>query len=221
MIIALINQKGGVGKSTIAGHLAVWLWEQHKSVCLVDADVQRSSSIWLKEAAPELAQSRIETQDDLLERVPILASQFQDIVIDAPGGLSELSRASLFVSDLALLPCGPTAMELRSGIDSIRVLRQAQAIRKGPPRALFVPNKLRRRGRLSKEFLVTAKTLDIPASSGLRLLDAFADAVQQGTVVWKMGAPATEASNDIKNLFMELFGHESEQATNERSIANG
>ena len=44
MIYALTNSKGGVGKSTLSVHLAVWLKEQGARVALVDSDVQGSSS---------------------------------------------------------------------------------------------------------------------------------------------------------------------------------
>jgi hypothetical protein len=54
MIIALTNSKGGVGKSTLAAHLAVWWQEQNAKVALVDADAKSSSSVWLHEAAADL-----------------------------------------------------------------------------------------------------------------------------------------------------------------------
>ncbi len=207
MLIAVVNAKGGVGKSTIAVHLAVWLHEQGRRVLLVDADVQGSSSIWLGEAAPEIPITRLQTADDILDQLPKLSPTVDDVVIDGPGGLSEVSRSILFVADYALVPCGPSIVDLRAASDAIRVLRQAQAIRKGPPEAVFVPNKLQPRHRLSQEFLETAQTLEIRASRGLRFLKGYADAAGQGTVVWRMPRE-TEAGQEIRSLFTELFAHE-------------
>jgi len=51
--------------------------------------------------------------------------------------LSEVTRAILLVADLAWLPCGPSVLDLRAANDAIRVLKQAQAIRHGPPQALL------------------------------------------------------------------------------------
>ena len=48
MIVALANAKGGVGKSTLAVHLAAWWKERAARVALVDADAQGSSSVWLR-----------------------------------------------------------------------------------------------------------------------------------------------------------------------------
>ena len=61
MNIVFANTKGGVGKSTLAVHLAVWLHDQGKKVALVDADKQRSSSPWVTEAEPKLT-TRVERQ---------------------------------------------------------------------------------------------------------------------------------------------------------------
>jgi Mrp family chromosome partitioning ATPase len=51
-IITTANFKGGVGKSTIAVHLAVWLYEKGRHVILVDADMQQSTSRWIKTSVP-------------------------------------------------------------------------------------------------------------------------------------------------------------------------
>lgn len=221
MIFAFTNSKGGVGKSTISVHLTVWLHEKGAKVALVDADVQGSSSIWLQEAAPEIKVVRLHTPDDVMEQVPLLAQQFDHLVIDGPAGLSEVTRTVLFVADVTFLPCGPSVLDLRAARDAIRVVRQVQPIRKGPPRAVLVPNKLQVQYRLSQEFLETARSLEIPAASGLRLRQAYADAAGQGTVVWRMGPRAQDAANEIENLLQEITGHESARETlNERSVAN-
>ena len=54
MIVTIANSKGGVGKSTLAVHLAAWLHEQGHRVVLADCDTQHSSSDWMHEAVPEI-----------------------------------------------------------------------------------------------------------------------------------------------------------------------
>jgi chromosome partitioning protein len=219
MIIALTNSKGGVGKSTLAVHLAVWWQEQGARVALVDADAQSSSSVWLHEAAPDLPVLRLQTADDILDGVPKLQTQFEHLIIDGPAGLSEVTRAILLVADLALLPCGPSTLDLRAVNDAIRVVKQAQAIRHGPPQAMLVPNKLQVQYRLSRELVEMLSTLDIPATKGMRLRQAYADAAGQGTVVWRLGSSGENAGNEIRELFYGLFGKAATHT--ERSVANG
>ncbi len=205
MIVALTNSKGGVGKTTLAVHLAVWWQEQDSSVALVDADAQGASSTWLQEASPQTPRFRLQTPDDILDRVPALRRDFAVVVIDGPAGLSEVTRAILLVSDLALLPCGPSVLDLRAVGDAIRVLEQAQRIRQGAPQGLLVPNKLQARYRLSRELLATAQSLGVPVTPGLRLRQAYADAAGQGAVVWRLGPRGAAAANEIKELFHGQF----------------
>ena len=79
MIVAVTNSKGGVGKTTLAAHLAVW-WQEHgTTVALVDADTQGASSTWLAEAAPQVPVFRLQTADDILDQVPTLQGDFAQI----------------------------------------------------------------------------------------------------------------------------------------------
>lgn len=221
MIFALTNSKGGVGKSTISVHLAVWLHERGAKVALVDADVQGSSSIWLGEAAPAIKVVRLHTPDDVMEQVPGLQHEFEHLVIDGPAGLSEVTRTVLFLADVTFLPCGPSVLDLRAAKEAIRVVRQVQQIRQGPPRAVLVPNKLQVQYRLSQELIETARSLEIPAAGGLRLRQAYADAAGQGTVVWRMGPRAQDAAREMETLLQEITGHESARETiDERCVAN-
>ena len=219
MVIALSNSKGGVGKSTLAVHLAVSWHEEGRRVALVDADVQGSSSLWLHEAEPKLSVFRLQTPDDVLEQAPPIAAKFEQVVIDGPAGLSEVTRAILLVADTALLPCGPSVLDLRAVHEALRVVRQAQQIRQGPPVPLLVPNKLQVQYRLSQELLETAKSLGIPSLPGLRLRQAYADAAGQGTVVWRLGPRGEAAATELKSLFQELTAYESPNT--ERRAANG
>lgn len=219
MVIALSNSKGGVGKSTLAVHLAVSWHEEGRRVALVDADVQGSSSLWLHEAEPQLPVFRLQTPDDVLEQAPPIAAKFERVVIDGPAGLSEVTRAILLVADTALLPCGPSVLDLRAVHEALRVVRQAQQIRQGPPVPLLVPNKLQVQYRLSQELLETAKSLGIPSLPGLRLRQAYADAAGQGTVVWRLGPRGEAATTELKSLFQELTAYESPHT--ERRAANG
>ena len=219
-VIALTNSKGGVGKSTVAVHLAAWGHAQGRRTALVDADAQGASSVWLHEAEPAIPISRLQTPDEILDQVPRLATQFDLLVIDGPAGLSDVTRAVLLVADLALLPCGPSVLDLRALQEAIRVVGQAQRIRCGPPQAVLVPNKLQVQYRLTQELLATVQSLGVPALGGLRLRQAFADAAGQGTLVWRLGLRGAAATEEITRLFEEVNSYESE-ANNEPGVTRG
>jgi chromosome partitioning protein len=204
MIWALANSKGGVGKSTLATHLAVWLHEKGRRIAFVDSDVQGSSSAWLKEAAPEIQAVRLLTAEDVVAQLPQI--QADEIVIDGPAGLSEVTRAILYLTDLAILPCGPSVLDLRAALDAVEIVRKIQALREGRPQMVVIPNKLQPQYRLSKELLQTVQTLGMPVGEGLQLRQAYADAAGQGTVVWRMNTQsARSATAEIQFLFQQLY----------------
>lgn len=210
MILGLVNSKGGVGKSTIAVHLAVWMREKGMSLVFIDSDVQGSSSAWLREAAPEMKTVRLLTKEDIIDQLPKLATEFDYVIADGPAGLSEVTRSILCYADLAIFPCGPSVLDLRAVIEALQVNKQIQSIRKGPPREIIVPNKLQAQYRLSKELLETVKGLGMPVGEGLRLRQAYADAAGQGTVVWRMGTESAKAATaELQFLFQQLLSYES------------
>lgn len=205
MIIATVNQKGGVGKSTIAVHLVTWFREQNIEAALVDADVQSSSSIWAKELDMETPVYRLQSADEILDEVKLLKEKV--IIIDGPAGLGEVTRAILLVADVALIPCGPSVLDLRAASDAVRALEQVHRIRGEIPRGAFIPNKLQKNYRLSEELLMTAKTLGLAVTPGLGLRQAFADAAGQRSVVWKMNRQAEPAATEMLGLFEYLFAN--------------
>src|SRR5262245_27841607 len=82
MIIVVANSKGGVGKSTLAVHLAAWLHEQGHSVTLADCDTQHSSSEWVGEAVPDVKTVRLADPNEILDRLPTLGQQTDYVVAD-------------------------------------------------------------------------------------------------------------------------------------------
>jgi len=205
MIIATVNQKGGVGKSTIAVHLVTWFREQNIEAALVDADVQSSSSVWAKELDIKTPVYRLQSADEILDEVKLLKEKV--IIIDGPAGLGEVTRAILLVADVALIPCGPSVLDLRAASDAVRALEQVHRIRGDVPRGAFIPNKLQKNYRLSEELLMTAKTLGLAVTPGLGLRQAFADSAGQRSVVWRMNRQAEPAATEILGLFEHLFAN--------------
>ncbi len=202
MILSTVNSKGGVGKSTIAVHLAISLREAGHDVCFVDADAQECGSRWMRAARPEIPVYRLLDGHDLLDQVPGLPHDC--IVADGPGGLAESSRALMLVSELVLMPVGPSSMDLLALQQSLEVLKGARRIRKGKPKALVIPNRLRSRARLSEELLESTKDLRLPVTGALFLRDAYADAAGQGTVVWRMPG---KAAAEMQLLLQEINGY--------------
>jgi chromosome partitioning protein len=115
-VIALISQKGGVGKSSLAGHLAVEAERQSDGpIALIDTDPQGSLSSWwnVRQAETPLFVrgdlTRLKTQ---LEQ---LAGQgVKLVVIDTPPAITDSIKAVAAVSDLVIIPTRPSPHDLRA-----------------------------------------------------------------------------------------------------------
>lgn len=222
MIIGLANMKGGVGKSTIAVHLAVWLFERGFRTALLDCDSQQSASVWGSEAEPKLAVAVATSPEEVAQTAVNLAALNEVVVIDAPGGLDERSRTCLLLCDLAIFPITPSILDLRSVSQATAVLNYARTINAGRPEGRLVLNRIRNRETISRELRAAAPNLGLDVcGSVLRDLKAYRDAAQQGTVVHRMGPIAAEPAREMTTLFQELLQDVlGERVAAEQSISN-
>ncbi|MGB7313109.1 MAG: AAA family ATPase [Nodosilinea sp.] len=207
-VIAVINQKGGSSKSTTAVHLVAWLHSQGAQCLLIDADGQRTSSIWLESLGQNIESKVIQDPDALLDALPKLTDEYQWIVIDGPANLSEATRAAILWADLAAVPCQPTGVDLASAGDTVRLIKQAQKIRGGLPQAaLFLARAVkgtRLKGEASEVLGAIPDTTLL--STIIHQRQIVADAFGQGATVFSMtGSPAGIAAREYAELFKEMM----------------
>jgi chromosome partitioning protein len=210
VLIAVLNQKGGVGKSTTAVHLARWLQLQGKAVHLADLDPQQTSSFWLQAAEQFTIPCSVvpADADSALEQLPPLLEGAGVVVVDGPAGLSDATRAVMLLADVVLTPVQPAGADLRSAVDVLRVVAQARRIRGGPPHAAVFLNRATKGTRL----LTEAREV-IAGLEGFRALrqaitqrQALSDCYSQATTVFEAGTgPPLEAAGEYDRLFAELL----------------
>lgn len=208
-IIALINQKGGCGKSTSSVHLAYWLqFKQNHQVLLIDADAQKSSSQWVEGMENPIPCQVIQSPDDLLEQIPELVKDYDYLIVDGPASLAEETRAILFRTDLAVIPVQPTGVDLRSASDAMRLLKQAQSVRGGFPKGLVFLSRAVKNTKLKEEAI--ALLSQIPDAKFLKPIihqkQAVADTSGQSLTVWDLpGQAASEAAAEYERLFKAIL----------------
>jgi len=204
-IIAFANQKGGSGKSTGAIHAVDWFLKSNYSALLVDADGQQSSSGWAKEL--EIEHRVISDPEQLFDQLPKLSQDYDVIVVDGPGNASEVTKAILIRSDLVLIPCRDSMIDLSSTGKIMQFIRQAQEIRQGAPIGVTYLNAV-------KENTVLLREAREALQQGLMpLLDVaipdrqcIKDAPGQASTVFRMrGAPCKSAAKLYATLFTEAL----------------
>ena len=110
MIISFLNQKGGVGKTTLAVNVATQLARQDHKVLLIDADKQGSAGTWasLRDEAPfqVVSMARANMARDALK----LAGGYTHTIIDGPPHAEEIARSCIIASDFVALPIEPSGL---------------------------------------------------------------------------------------------------------------
>lgn len=209
-VISLINQKGGCSKSTTAVHLSYWLSSKGHSVQLIDADAQGSSSVWLKSMEDNsIPFTILRSPDELLEQIPELKTQCDYLVVDGPAGLAESSRAILFRTDLAVVPCQPTGLDLQSASDAVRLIKQAQSVRGGAPKAAIFISRAVKGTKLKDEAIaLLSKTKEVTVlKTVIHQKQVIADTFGQAATIWDLsGRSATDSAREYEKLFTEIVG---------------
>ncbi|MBD2088307.1 ParA family protein [Microcoleus sp. FACHB-1515] len=205
-VIALVNQKGGCGKSTLACHLAWWLAQQGRSVAVIDSDGQQSASRWLSKMSPPIETHVISEGTRLLEEIPMIAKSFDCIVVDGGGMLSDITLNILLRSDLAIIPAQPTGLDLSSTHEALKLVQQVQSVRSGKPKVRLVLSRATKGTRLLQE----SRTLLEPKGLLRTVLyqrQAIADCFGQKAVVWTMpnDAGVREAREEFEAFCREVM----------------
>jgi chromosome partitioning protein len=209
MVYLLINKKGGVGKSTLAASLAVYLYDLGRSIAVLDADEQLHTANALREAEPAIQVVAQFDTNQIPQTIQRLVATHDDVVADAPAKLEDETRALMVMADVAIFPMEPTIKSLHSTRESVVVLEYARAITGGRPRqAWLVLNKAKTRTRIFREIETLAPQLGLRVTqSVVRDLQAFPEADQQGTVVTRMHSELPtirKAKEDILSVFGEI-----------------
>ena len=207
VIVALLNQKGGVGKTTLALHLAGQWAGKGKRVIVVDADPQGSALDWsgqrAKEALPQLFSVLAFARDTLHRAAPEIARNADHVVIDGPPRLAPLMRSALLAADLVIIPALPSPFDGWASGEILRLVREAHIFR---PQLLarFVLNRCSVRSVIAREAaeaLVDHEPPILAARVGQRVV--FADAARTGRLVCEV--PHGEAATgEITALAAEI-----------------
>ncbi len=207
MIIALLNQKGGVGKTTLALHLAGEWASRGRRVLFIDADPQGSALDWsqqrAREGLPRLFGVVGLARDTLHSEAPELARGADHVVIDGPPRVAGLMRSALLAADLVLIPVQPSPFDGWASAEMLSLLREARIYRPQLA-ARFVLNRCAARTIIARETAETLADHDPPllaSTIGQRV--ALADTARSGRLVSEINGHGP-AAREITALCSEI-----------------
>lgn len=195
-VLAVASRKGGSGKTTLSGHVAVQAEASGAGpVALVDVDPQGSLAAWWNErgfATPLFAQTSIETLRRDLDR--LRQSGINLVVIDTPPAITETIREVIEVADLVLIPTRPSPHDLRSASATVTMVEEL-----GKP-LVFVLNGATPRARITGEAMSALSQHGPLAPAIVHQRVDFASSMIDGRTVMELPA-ASRSAAEIEALW--------------------
>lgn len=205
--IAIANQKGGTGKTTLAVNLAAGFGRRGATV-LLDADPQGSAGHWSRIGGMNSDLPLIESLDgrEVGAAVVSAAGSNRFVLVDCPPHQgSNILRAVLAAVDLVLIPVQPSPLDLWASVDMTAAVQEARASN-SELRAYLVLNQLDRRNALSRSMHQALGEFEVPAlANGLTRRAAFRSAALEGSSVYGLGGRGASAVRDLEAIIKEVM----------------
>jgi len=137
-VIAILNPKGGCGKTTLSTNLAQSLHERGKSVLVVDSDPQGSARDWHASTEDNPLPLVALDRPNNMKTLSSISGSYDYVVIDGAAKLEDMMAAAIKAADMILIPVQPSPYDLWAASDLVDFIKARQEVTDGKPPASFV-----------------------------------------------------------------------------------
>ena len=205
MIFGFLNQKGGVGKSTLSISLAACLARTGARVLLIDADPQGSALDWASARQGDPLFSVVGfPRPSIHKEIAQIGHGYDHIVIDGPPRVTDLARSAIMASDVVVIPVQPSPYDIWAAEEVVKLIDEARVYKENIKSVFVVNRKITNTaiGRDVREALAAYPVHVLQASVAQRVV--FAEAAAQGQAVFEID-PKGPAVAEIEIFAAELM----------------
>jgi chromosome partitioning protein len=207
MIISILNQKGGTGKTTLAVNLARGYTKRGIKTLLVDSDSQGSAQRWHERSGGDLIDMTCLPMTTLDKDVMKFVDRYDRIIIDGIPRVSPLTICAIKSADLILIPVQPSPYDIWATEDLVRNVKDRIEMTEGRTKAFFVVSRKITGTKIGKEIEEELKKLELPIfQNGTSQRVAYATSVEKGVSVLDGEYHGGDACREIESIINEIEG---------------
>lgn len=205
MIFGILNQKGGVGKTTLSVNLAACLARTGARVLLIDADPQGSALDWAaaREGAPLFSVVGL-PRASIHKEIAQIGKDYDHIVIDGPPRVTDLARSAIMASDVVVIPVQPSPYDIWAADEVVKLIDEARVYKETLKSVFVINRKITNTaiGRDVRDALAAYPVHVLQASVTQRVV--FAEAAAHGQAIFEID-PTGPAVTEIEAVANELM----------------
>lgn len=206
-VLSVLNQKGGVGKTTLATSIAMVLAQMGKRVLLIDADHQGSALDWRAARGDNEAAFTVVglPKDTIHKDISALSRDYEWVVIDGPPRISTVAKSAIAASDMVVIPVQPSPYDVWAAKEIVDLITEVRVL-KEDLKAVFAVNRKIVGTAIGRD--VAQALADYPAIAVLKASVCqrvgFAESAGSGKTVLET-EPRGAAAEEVRGLVAEIM----------------
>ncbi len=204
-VLSLLNQKGGVGKTTLATNIAAALSISGQKVLLIDADPQGSALDWsAARQMPSLFPVVGLPKETIHREIAKLGLGFDWVIIDGPPRVYPVAKSAIAASDIVVIPVQPSPYDVWAAKEIVDLITEVRVL-KEDLKAVFAVNRKIVGTAIGRDVTKALGAYPIPVlKTALSQRVGYAESAGAGMTVLEAD-PSGSAAKEVRGVVAEIM----------------